>query len=258
MSMKKPFAEPEYTQVSNAALDHVMRRASPGVWKIICAILRKTKGFHKVEDELSYTQFEDMTGMGREAVAKAVKEALEARYILRRKNGISFVYGINPEYEIDTSSEIEPVRKSNQTSSEIEPIPVRNPNTQKKERNSKEIAPNGARPAPEKKGDLFDGILFYSEKGKGKPDFSFLSESLLPLAEAFCVAGGPHPIKSLQSLWRKELTEWALLGYTPQRVAVAVRKHLTQPDAIIKSPKSVSYLMLSSETPPERTYTEEY
>jgi len=160
---KKPFADPEYTQVSNDALDYVLPVCSPACWKLLSAIIRKTKGWHKAEDELSYSQLELLTGMARATVAEAIKEALEAGYIERKRAGVSFEYSLNKDFELQTSSEIELVQELNQTSSEIEPIPVQKLNTQKKEiktERNKAGAPNGAAPEPTHKEPTASQAMF--------------------------------------------------------------------------------------------------
>lgn len=163
--MVKPFADPTHTQFSNDALDYILPVCSPACWKLLSAIIRKTKGWHKDEDELSYSQLEALTGMTRPTVAGAVKEALSAGYVKRTKSGISFKYSLNKEFELDTSKEIEPVKKSNQTSKETLPEPVKKSNTQKKERKikEKELAPNGAPPAEPPKPKISNEVRKFAE-----------------------------------------------------------------------------------------------
>lgn len=94
-----PFKEPNYTQFSNEALDHVMRDVSANCWKIICVAVRKTYGWHKRADRISYSQFLDMTGIkSKSTIFKAIQEALEKGILLRREKGNGFEYELNRAY----------------------------------------------------------------------------------------------------------------------------------------------------------------
>src|SRR5690625_658229 len=127
--------EPNYTQVPNAVIS-LMPSLTGAELKVIMAIVRKTAGWKKSKDRISYSQLQEMTGLGREAVSSAVQSP-EWRGIIKvhktaRGNEYELIDHENPEetgskIEPVASSKIEPpgagaVRKSNQTSSKIEPI----------------------------------------------------------------------------------------------------------------------------------------
>jgi hypothetical protein len=106
MTTIKPFAQPEFTQFHNAALDHIMPKCKPNTWKIICATIRKTTGWHKDEDWISISQFMKLTGIvSRSTCSNAIKDAVKQGYITKKPHGNSWKFALNKEYEIRTSTE---------------------------------------------------------------------------------------------------------------------------------------------------------
>ena len=103
----KPFADAGgYTTFDNDALDYVMPLCKPNTWKIICATMRKTRGWQKESDVISITQYMELTGIkNRSTLSRAIQDALDQGFILRIENGQSYSYSINKQYEIDTSTE---------------------------------------------------------------------------------------------------------------------------------------------------------
>jgi hypothetical protein len=107
-----------YTTFDNDILDHLMARCKPNTWKVVCAVLRKTIGWvddgeeggRKVWDEISYSQFQELTGIqSKTTLSEALQDALENAYILRRKTGKNGAweirYAINREYVFETTPE---------------------------------------------------------------------------------------------------------------------------------------------------------
>lgn len=132
--MSKPFAEQNnYSPVHNDVLDILMPQLSPASWKVLCFILRKTVGWRKTSDAISYSQIMTGTGIGgRATVAKAIEELLGHGVIeAGKEKRKTTTYTLNPDYEIDASSKNELVQKMNQTSSKNEPELVQNLNTQR-------------------------------------------------------------------------------------------------------------------------------
>jgi phage replication O-like protein O len=63
---------PNHTQVPNEFVDEVMSGLNGSAVKVFIAICRKTIGWHKVSDAISYSQIEKMTGLGWDAVRAAL------------------------------------------------------------------------------------------------------------------------------------------------------------------------------------------
>lgn len=122
--MTKPFSKPTYTQFSNDAIDTVMREVSPNAWKIITVAIRKTYGWHKQADTISYSQFIELTGISsRATISSAIKEVLEKGILLRRENGNSYEYELNRDYMVQKSNQY---RNCTDTSTETVPIEPKN------------------------------------------------------------------------------------------------------------------------------------
>jgi len=88
--------EINYTIFPNLVLEALMKAKLGGYeWRVFMVILRKTMGFHKDWDRISYSQFEKYTGINRSHASRAVK-ALEARNIIRvNREGRINIYKIN-------------------------------------------------------------------------------------------------------------------------------------------------------------------
>ena len=107
-----------FTAIPNYFFEH-MPNMDKSEQMVFLLIARKTAGYQKVWDEISFSQFVDATKLGKASVNAGIQAALNRGIIQRKQNGNSFEYCIS---EPKNSSEIEPVQKLN--SSEIEPILV--------------------------------------------------------------------------------------------------------------------------------------
>ena len=95
--------KPNYTQVSNEFLDEKMATLSGAAVKTFLVIARKTIGWHKDTDAVSYSQLKALTGFGSfTTVKKAIDELMEAGIIRVTKSK-----GGTTKYEptIDTTTE---------------------------------------------------------------------------------------------------------------------------------------------------------
>lgn len=135
------YAPPNYTQIPNVFLDEQMPKIhSLSELKVVMAVMRKTFGWQKDEDEISISQLEDLTGLSRPSVNEGVKAALQHKIITRRKVGNGYCYRLN--VKADSSKESLPKEKSdkNLTSKDslpevvkkVNPQVVKNLNPQKK------------------------------------------------------------------------------------------------------------------------------
>lgn len=105
-----------FTAIPNYFFDH-MHNMDKCEQMVFMLVARKTSGYQKEWDEISFSQFVNSTGLGKASVNAGIQSALNRGIIQRRQNGNSFEYCLS---EPKTGTEIEPVQKLN--SSEIEPI----------------------------------------------------------------------------------------------------------------------------------------
>jgi hypothetical protein len=90
----------KYTAFPNDAIDLVLPKTNPNVWKLICVIVRATIGYHKEEDWLSYSQLMEKTGIkSKQTMNTTIMSALNKGYILRKQFKNSYMYSLNKRYE---------------------------------------------------------------------------------------------------------------------------------------------------------------
>lgn len=125
MSSIRPFAnEDGYTPFSNYTLDVIMPSLPANAWKVLCFVLRKTQGWQKDMDRLSYGQIEEGTGISSSAtISTAIKVLLEKSYIIQVPGSAwkPMGYRINSALEIEEqettdSTSIPEEQKTNSTS----------------------------------------------------------------------------------------------------------------------------------------------
>jgi phage replication O-like protein O len=99
---------PNHTQVPNEFIDKRMRDLSGAALKCFLLICRKTIGWHKLSDAISYSQIKDITGLSNEAVTEGLKKLVDERLISVHKSP-----GQSTRFDIlfDTSPEIGEVEK---------------------------------------------------------------------------------------------------------------------------------------------------
>lgn len=105
----KPFYNQNgYTEFNNYVLDYIMPKLSPNAWKVLCFIIRKTKGWQKEQDQLSFRQIMNGTGISnRTTVSNAIKELERGNYIIVQHihdKITSNTYALNTDLEITTAS----------------------------------------------------------------------------------------------------------------------------------------------------------
>lgn len=72
---------PNSFQLPNAFVDEAMKKLSPTANLLYIVIVRKTRGWQKNKDAISFTQFEDITGLSRKTVIKAINELIEFGFV---------------------------------------------------------------------------------------------------------------------------------------------------------------------------------
>jgi len=164
----KGFDPPNYTQTPNTLFD-LMPTMSNQELRVTLAIIRKTKGWHKQEDELSLTQLQEVTGLSRQGVINGVKQALKRGTVYRKLSGRSYKYGLVVN-DVDTPSDDQSTTLTND-SQPSRPTMVNDVDTQKKTKESKEkdsvanaTGGEGDKPSSKKKDKeqldaMYDAIL---------------------------------------------------------------------------------------------------
>ena len=111
-------------QLPNALVDEMLCKLSGNACKIYLLIVRKTRGWHKEADKISYSQIQKYTGVNHRAtVSKAIDELLGIGLISVQKGNEKSMseYRLNDDF---ASSKNEPVKKC--TSSKNEPASSKN------------------------------------------------------------------------------------------------------------------------------------
>jgi phage replication O-like protein O len=163
----------------NAVIDHLMPQLSPTEWKVLTLIVRKTVGWNKEEDSISYSQIKDGTGIKSDAtISKAIKALVGLDVVRTRVNGDRWKansYRLNRSFVLPstTENEVEPTSKN-----EVEPT-SKNEVTKDIHINTKEPAADGSAPSEKVQSDhnrikeeLFD---FFVEKA-GLTEFELPEE----------------------------------------------------------------------------------
>lgn len=99
--MAKPQAENGHIDIANEiaeALCHI--NLSPYEGRILWALFRKTYGWHKKTDHISYTQWEKLTGIARRHIGRTIKRLITRNIITSRGNGYHIEYGFQKNYEL--------------------------------------------------------------------------------------------------------------------------------------------------------------
>lgn len=114
MSVRKlrPFAEQgHYVVFHDALLDEIMPICPPNAWKVLCFVLRKTRGWGRDSDRLSYSAIRQGTGIASDATAAKALQWLCERGILIASSGRApsgrfrvSEYALNPDFELEITA----------------------------------------------------------------------------------------------------------------------------------------------------------
>ena len=91
-----------YTQASNNFIDNYMSKCSGSAVKVFIAISRKTIGWHKTSDRISYSQLIELTGLTTNTLKTAIKELIAFDLITQSESKFGYTYDLNIS-DIDTS-----------------------------------------------------------------------------------------------------------------------------------------------------------
>lgn len=104
----RPFdTRDSYTKMHNYAFDVIMPQLSGNTWKVLCFIIRKTKGWGKDAERLSYPTIKAGTGIASDTtLSKAIKELTELKYIETHADADRWQahgYSLNTTLEIEAT-----------------------------------------------------------------------------------------------------------------------------------------------------------
>lgn len=98
--MANPQLEDGRTEIANDIAQQFARiNLSSYEWRVLWVILRKTYGWHKKTDRISYTQLEEATGINRRHIARAITKLLSRNIITQTGKGYGLEYGLQKNYE---------------------------------------------------------------------------------------------------------------------------------------------------------------
>lgn len=98
--MAKPQAEDGHIDIANEIAEALCRiNLSAYESRVLWALWRKTYGWHKKSDRISYTQWEELTGLGRWHIARTIKKLIGRNIITCRGNKYNLEYSFQKDYE---------------------------------------------------------------------------------------------------------------------------------------------------------------
>lgn len=109
MKSIKPFArQGNYVVMDTALFDYLMPTAPTSAWKILCYILRRTRGCQKEDADIPYREIKAGTGIKSDAtISKGIKWLQQEEIIVKlgpATQWISCNYRINRHYEMSVPS----------------------------------------------------------------------------------------------------------------------------------------------------------
>ncbi len=98
--MANPQLEDGRTEIANEIVEALAKvNLSAYESRVLWCVFRKTYGWHKKIDRISYTQFEETTGMKRWHIARTIKLLLARQMITCQGEGHNLEYGVQKDYE---------------------------------------------------------------------------------------------------------------------------------------------------------------
>jgi phage replication O-like protein O len=99
--MARPQLEDGRTEIANELLEAIIRtHFSPTEHSVLWAVIRKTYGWHKKIDRISFTQFEELTGINRWHIAPVLQGLIKRNIIIRQGEKQALEYGIQEDFDL--------------------------------------------------------------------------------------------------------------------------------------------------------------
>jgi phage replication O-like protein O len=97
--MKNSQTEHGYTRIANELLDEIIKfDFSKRECKVLFAIIRKTYGYNKIEDDLGLSQLAIMTGIKKPHISTTISDLVNINVIYRNEGKFAHLLGINQNY----------------------------------------------------------------------------------------------------------------------------------------------------------------
>jgi phage replication O-like protein O len=97
--VRSPQLEDGYVKIANELWDALCKTRIPGECRqVLDCIIRKTFGWNKKEDRISYSQMARMTGLKRENVIRAIKRLVQMKIVLKNNDSRVNSYMLNKNH----------------------------------------------------------------------------------------------------------------------------------------------------------------
>ena len=98
--MANPQIDNGYTKIANEVIEALAKTRIPGeCMQVLWTIFRKTYGWNKKEDMISFTQISQMTGIKRQHVSRAISKLIDMKIVTKNGNSSINLYRFNKHYE---------------------------------------------------------------------------------------------------------------------------------------------------------------
>ncbi|MGR3218904.1 MAG: replication protein [Candidatus Anammoxibacter sp.] len=108
--MANPQKENGHIDIANELAEALAHIRIPGeAVQVFWIVMRKTYGWNKIEDKIPLSQFEEMTGLPRPSICRAINKLLKMNIVTRKGNSTSLftktggdiitTYAIQKDYE---------------------------------------------------------------------------------------------------------------------------------------------------------------
>ncbi len=98
--MANPQLEDGHTKIANEIYDALMKtNFAPYERRILDCVIRKTYGWNKKMDRISYTQFEEATALNRRHIALYLARLIQRNIVIVAGAGYQLEYGLQKNYE---------------------------------------------------------------------------------------------------------------------------------------------------------------
>ncbi len=215
--------QPGYTQTPNALLE-LLPLLPDAECRVLLVIMRKTYGWRKACDVISYSQLREATGMSQQGVINGVEAAMKRGILSREPSGHNngFCYEILPDQVVNEVDRLgkQSTKQTSQRSrphvvnevDNLSPQVVNEVDTQKKDlKEKKERESDRAKRAPRTPpqqanlSSLSEPVQLYKELTGQKQIAPVLADKI-----ADVVIDMQH--------WRRVLTDWVGAGYSAKNI----------------------------------------
>lgn len=94
-----PQVEDGYIQIANELMDAILSYPfKNSELKIVLTIIRKTYGWKKKKEQLSFSQISGLSKISIRHSQRVIKRLVDDNVLLKEKNGINNILGLNKDY----------------------------------------------------------------------------------------------------------------------------------------------------------------